>query len=179
LDLIGEMVSMGGGSPVAAVARSARQILIDWANKQDGWVRALTAEVLATRRELASPALERVRTLYLAEKQLSDDPIPLVPPLADDGSQEIAAEALRLLSIKDCRAVNALADSQEINFNARMTVLFGENASGKTGYVRVLKRLAGVRSAEEVLPDIHRPSLPAEPQAAIRYALGTVENDFE
>jgi hypothetical protein len=73
--------------------------------------------------------------------------------------------------------VNALAENQEIVFHPRMTVLFGENATGKTGYVRVLKRLANVRSAETIIPDIHRPSSTGTPHAVVRYAIGDEEQE--
>ena len=37
--------------------RTARSVLVEWANEQDAWVRAIVGEVLATRRELAAAAL--------------------------------------------------------------------------------------------------------------------------
>jgi hypothetical protein len=57
-------------------------------------------------------------------------------------------------------------DGQEIAFNDRMTVVYGENASGKTEYARVLKQAAGVRSAARVLPDVYTSS-PGKPTAFI------------
>ena len=64
------------------------------------------------------------------------------------------------------RNVNRLVDGQEIAFNDRMTVVYGENASGKTEYARVLKQAAGVRSAARVLPDVYTSS-PGKPTAFI------------
>lgn len=52
-----------------------------------------------------------------------------------------------------------------------MTVLFGENASGKSGYVRILKRLADVRSAEPIVADIYSGGA-GSPSAEIEYVLG-------
>lgn len=152
--------------------RSARQRLIEWANQQDGWVRSTVAEVISTRRDLSAEALSAVRDAYLVEKQLSRGETPEVPLLGDDGTNGDAAEVLRLSGLRECDGVNALATGQEITFNPRMTVLFGENAAGKTGYVRVLKLLANVRSAEAIIPDIHRPSAKTTPEAIIRYRLG-------
>jgi hypothetical protein len=59
-----------------------------------------------------------------------------------------------------------------------MTVLFGENAAGKTGYVRILKLLANVRSAEKIIPDIHRPTARATPAAIIDFTLGETPDDL-
>lgn len=160
------------------LTRSARELLIDWANQQDGWVRAIVGEVVSTRRELSPASLEAVKARYLAEKQLADEHGSEVPPLGDSRDAADAGEALRLVALSECSGVNALAEDQEIAFNPRMTVLFGENATGKTGYVRVLKRLANVRSAETIIPDIYRPSRTGAPHAVVRYAIGDDEQEI-
>lgn len=151
---------------------SARQRLIEWANQQDGWARSIVAEVISTRREVSSETLNAVRDAYLVEKQLSEADTVQVPLLGDDGSNGNRTEALILNGLRDCDGVNALAPKQSIAFNSRMTVLFDENAAGKTGYVRILKVLANVRSAERIIPDIHRPSAATTPEAVIEYTLG-------
>ena len=68
--------------------------------------------------------------------------------------------------------MNALSTDQEIVFNPRMTVLFGENGTGKTGYVRVLKRIASVRTSEPILPNIHKETGAPPPEAIVEYRLG-------
>jgi hypothetical protein len=153
--------------------------LVEWANQQDGWVRAIVAEVLATRRPLPAASIEVIKDRYLAEKQLSDRDVELVPPLGGDGGDPSVVEPLRLTSLRECTGVNALAEGQEIVFNPRLTILFGENAAGKTGYVRVLKRLANVRSAEEIISDIHRPRSAATPTATVRYTTGDEPHELD
>ena len=158
--------------------RSARDILVEWANHQDAWVRAIVGEVLSARREVPAASVEQAKNMYLVEKQLLTGQVADIPPLGEDIDSDGAAQPLHLVSVRDCHDVNALAADQEIVFNPRMTVLFGENASGKTGYVRVLKRLANVRSAEPIIPDIHRASSAGSPRAQIRYALGDQEEEL-
>ena len=169
----------GPGTPLGATGptptdqtRSAREVLVEWANHQDGWVRTIVSEVLATRRELSETSLLEIKGQYLLEKQLVDGPAPTVPPLSDCGVSGEVCDDLRLVSLTQCRGVNALAPGQAIVFSPVMTILFGENATGKTGYVRLLKRLASVRSAETIIPDIHRQSPPVAPHAVVAYELG-------
>jgi hypothetical protein len=158
--------------------RSARDLLVEWANNQDGWVRAIVGEALVSRRELSAEVLDRVKELFLIEKQLADGE-PIDPqPLGDVEGSEDPRQDLRLLSLRECRGVNALAEDQAVDFNPRMTILFGENATGKTGYVRVFKSVANVRSAEKIIPDIHRATPPPEPEAVLRYALGDAEHEL-
>jgi recombinational DNA repair ATPase RecF len=162
-----------------ATPRSARDLLVDWANRQDHWVRAIVGEALLSRRDLASTAITRITESFLTEKQLADgDPIE-VPLLGDEGGTQATSQALSLISLRNCRGVNALAEDQAIEFNDKMTILFGENATGKTGYVRVLKRVANVRSAEQIIPDIHRATQAPDLQAILRYAVDGDEADLE
>lgn len=159
--------------------RSARQRLVEWANQQDGWVRSIVAEVLVSRRPISEEALAVVRDQYLVEKQLAEGHAAPAAVLGDDGATGDATDPLTVTSLRECDGVNALAASQEITFNPRMTVLFGENAAGKTGYVRVLKLLANVRSAEPIIADIHRPSAPSTPQATVGFTLGSTGDEVE
>lgn len=65
-----------------------------------------------------------------------------------------AAEPISLVSIKNPTAINALAPQQELIFEpSGLTVIYGDNGSGKSGYVRVLKHAC--RSRDEKFA-IHR-----------------------
>ena len=60
-----------------------------------------------------------------------------------------------LLSIRDIQNVNRLAPSQTIKFSPQgITVIYGGNGAGKSGYARVLKRACGARDlSEDVRPN--------------------------
>lgn len=66
----------------AETPRSGIQILIEWANEQDHWVRSIVSEVIAARRHLPEKSIEAAYALLLAEKGLSRDAAPNVPPLS-------------------------------------------------------------------------------------------------
>jgi hypothetical protein len=155
----------------AAPPPTARKLLIDWANAQDHWVRSIVGEVLVARSDLSDQTVDAVYAAFLAEKHLSDEAPPVVPPLSVGDTAEEAPEELRFSSVSSVGGVNALAAGQTITFNPRLTLLFGENAAGKTGYVRMLKRLASVRAAEPILGNILQPGSAAKPRATIEYVL--------
>ena len=156
---------------------SARQRLIDWANDQDAWVRAIVHEILATGQELPDDAIADLYAVLLAEKQLSKEAMPAVPALTLGSGVAESRDALQVLRLGDVQNVNALAAGQAIEFNPRLTVLFGENASGKSGYVRILKKLAAVRSEEDVLPNIRAAGTAGSPNAKVKYALGAEQKE--
>ncbi len=162
---------MPNPADVTKASTNARTLIVGWANEQDNWVRSIVHEVLATRQEASEEALDEAFATCLSEKDLSDKPLTPTPALSLDQESQEKSQSLRLVSLKGVKNVNRLATDQEITFNPSMTVLYGENATGKSGYVRILKKVAAVRSAEEVLPDIHATSTPKPPQAALTFTL--------
>jgi hypothetical protein len=151
---------------------TARSLLIDWTNKQDHWIRALVSEVIETRAEVSEERAKWFYDLFLREKELRDgDPVD-VPELSHGQSEATAGDTLTLQFLDSVQNVNALARQQRIDFNPHLTVVFGENAAGKTGYVRILKRIAAVRTAEPILPDVGKINALGKPGARIGFTLG-------
>lgn len=151
---------------------SARKLLVDWANQQDGWVRRIAGEVLLTRQPVTDAVLEETFEAYLVEKGLADgDPVDQ-PRIVLDETTSVEAAGFTIDKLEDIEGVNALAPNQTIEFNAGLTILFGENGAGKTGYARVLKQLAAVRTAEPILPNVHDTTAPKDLKATITYSPG-------
>lgn len=163
-------VNLGDATP--------RRLLVDWANGQDAWVRQITAETILSRQAPSDALLDAAYTTFLAEKGLGDGEAPEVPKLelvATDAAEE---ETLELVSLASIEGVNALAADQELGFDPELTVLFGQNGSGKTGYARILKRISAVRTAEDILPNAHTAYLdsPPSPSATIQYRLSGTDS---
>ena len=153
-------------------------LLVDWANEQDHWVRALAGAVLESRRALNANVTDELYEVLLNEKNLVEGRSITVAPLERDLEAGAAEQSLRLTRLSEIANVNALATDQEIVFNPRMTVLYGENGTGKTGYVRVLKQLASVRTAEPILPNISQAGAGDDPHGSLSYELGDESKSF-
>ncbi|HEY7934855.1 MAG TPA: hypothetical protein VID48_13625 [Solirubrobacteraceae bacterium] len=158
---------------------SARQLLVGWANEQDGWVRELVGEVLTRREVIKDEGLERVFTRFLAENKLSEEEAQTVPWIERGAEADQWEAELKLNVLSDVQSVNALAGSQTIEFNPSLTVFFGENGSGKTGYTRILKRLSGSRTVAPILPNVYKPGNGNWPQVKISYALAGEQRVLE
>lgn len=154
---------------------SPQSILAEWANKQDNWVRGIVREVLSTHRGISQNQAEAFYELFLVEKRLKDGEVTSFPVIGTEAVGEDGEPALSLVRLENVENVNALAPGQRIDFNAGVTVVFGENATGKTGYVRILKRMASVRSAEEILPNLSGGGASPAPRASVVYLLGDQE----
>lgn len=84
------------------------------------------------------------------------------------------AGAVALKSLGHTQNVNALADDQTLQFaETGLTIVYGDNGSGKSGYGRVLKRACRARDQEDILPNAY--STPSgNASARIKYFVGGV-----
>ncbi|MGU3358107.1 AAA family ATPase [Microbacterium sp. M4A5_1d] len=155
-----------------------RRLLVEWANGQDAWVRQVTAETIFSRQAPSDALLDAAYGTFLAEKGLGDGEAPEIPKLELDTADVAEEEALELVSLTGIQSVNALAADQELEFDPNLTVLFGQNGSGKTGYARILKRISAVRTAEDILPNAHTAhfATPPSPGATIQYRLSDLDS---
>lgn len=68
-----------------------------------------------------------------------------------------AATTLRLCSIGDVEGVNALAPKRQLEFGrSNITIVYGNNGSGKSGYVRLLKHVCGAREMGSLYRNVYK-----------------------
>lgn len=165
--------SLAGAEGDGSQPVDARAMLAEWANEQDDWVRETAAQVLSSSRELSDAQLDQIVERFLIEKGFEEKPdgFQATPKLALAESAAATEDVLELSKLSDVAGVNALAASQVLEFDSNLTVLFGQNGAGKTGYSRVLKRVAAVRTAEDILPNAHASEASPSPCASIEYLI--------
>ena len=75
--------------------------------------------------------------------------------------------AVQLRAMRDVINVNALPEEQRLTFLTRgVTIVYGDNGSGKSGYVRILKHACRARGPDErILKNIY--TAPPGPQQAV------------
>ena len=169
--------------PPQAAQMSGLALLTEWANGQDHWLRKLVGEVIETRDKLSD---ERIAGLYdclCREKEIvSGDPC-VVEMLSAEGFDIPTQATVQLNSLQHIENVNAIAENQEIKFHERMTICYGENASGKTGYVRIIKNAAWrttmASPVDPVLSNIYRNRGKEIPQAKFKFTVGGQESAIE
>lgn len=114
-----------------------------------------------------------------ALRRLTDickDPTRPAEPLSADhvSAPDGGMPPVRLQSLRDVQNINALAEGQRLNFLLDgVTIVYGDNGSGKSDYVRIPKRACRARGPDEqILKNIY--TAPAGPQQAdIDFTAGT------
>jgi hypothetical protein len=78
-----------------------------------------------------------------------------------------------MCSLADVEHVNMLASGQTLSFAIDgITLVYGDNGSGKSGYCRIVKKLCGARGVEKVLGNVFADGTGRPPaKATVRYAI--------
>ena len=141
-------------------------ILVQWANEQEPWVRALVAAVLEKQGPVENSDIDKSFEILLRTNHLSDDAASVDEPLlAEDALSAAEDVPMAINRLRDVVGVNALAADQTVEFGDNLTILFGQNGSGKTGYARIIKRAAKARSHEDILGNVASDAASPKPKA--------------
>ena len=142
------------------------QELLSWSTGLPSWQQDALRRLL-TQGELSKEDIaelgELAKAPYFGVHKGFESVPPSVSDIPADGPE---APAVSLLSISNIQAVNALARGP-IRFQSNgLTVVYGENASGKTGVARILKKTCRARDAGgAILSSVFEPD-PGQPASA-------------
>lgn len=131
------------------------QELADWSRQLASWQRYILSGA-ANHTRLTAAQIEVAYTLFQSEHgllELEEPPEMEVPPLA--GRPPATADQLSLTGVDNIRGVNALPDNALLKFGPALTVVYGRNGAGKTGYARLLANACFSRQRPPILPDIY------------------------
>jgi len=132
---------------------------------------------------LTDDRMNNAYRLFLRNKKLDigDEELPAVP---NSVTGRAAAEGTPLIlqAVKSLKNVNAIPDVSHVTFGPQLTVVYGHNGAGKSGFSRVLSCACFSRSTSKIIRNIYdddAPTSPATAQFVInRGNEGDVEIDF-
>jgi hypothetical protein len=148
------------------------QEIIEWSRGRPAWQRdALRRLVLNG--ELSDDDIRALTDICKSARGLAEQQ--QVAFLTDSDVPDImtGAAPISLVSIFHRRGVNALAEDQTLKFAPSLTVVYGDNAAGKTGYIRILKSACRARRQEKILGNVVSGTAPFAPTVSIKYKVGT------
>ncbi|WP_133648517.1 AAA family ATPase [Paraburkholderia flava] len=160
---------------------SILQELLAWTQGLPAWQSDAVARLLAKQTLTADDQDDLFALLKLAHG-ISDPKNRKPKPLTADqipASVNVTTH-VELRAMKNLRHVNAIAENQHLPFSAAgMTVIYGDNGSGKSGYSRVLKRACRARDqTEAIYPNANLPAGKAgTPEATFEIAVDGAAKD--
>jgi hypothetical protein len=130
--------------------------LWEWAENNGEWSKLLISKIVQTEDDLISTDGQLVFEYFLQSIKLHTGLTPLktIKPNYSPTNKKIELETL-----SNIQGVNRLARNQSIQFSENLTVIFGENGTGKTGYGRILKNLGySYDNVNNIISDIYSTS---------------------
>lgn len=133
------------------------QEIQEWSKQLENWQRFALLQLL--RGNNIDDSIKTIYEEFKIDKGLSQSPDDR--KTYDLGSSFVPQavkqpEPVILREICNSKGVNALVEGQVLKFGPKLTVIYGPNASGKSGYARILKAACFTRSEDiEILGNVH------------------------
>jgi hypothetical protein len=146
--------------------------ILEWSTDRPGWQRDALRR-LVTVGELSAEDIGALTSICKSKQGLAQQSD--ISPLTEDHiPAKVAGDApVSLTSIFHHRGVNALAQDQTLRFGRHLTIVYGDNGAGKTGYIRILKSACRARSREQILGNVTAGTAPLAPIVSIKYCVGS------
>lgn len=159
----------------AAAPKTVLETILDWSADRPFWQRDALRRIVAKGRLDAADIGELITLCKQGRGQKSPGPKAVALSKADLPANPSAGQAIALISVTDVNAVNNLAAGQTLTLEQNgLTVIYGDNGAGKSGYARILKRACRARHAGKIEPNVYaqQTGLPAKASATITFSVG-------
>lgn len=158
--------------------KGARAEISSWIASQPRWIRE-AARRITSQDALGDEDIEDLTDLCISDASADSEEGPEGAAAVAESPREAEPTRVALLSIGQVRNVNRLAPDQTLAFEpVGLTVIYGDNAAGKSGYVRVLKNVCRARHVADVLPNVLEPE-GGTPSATVTYVVDDYEKEVK
>ncbi|HGE2318757.1 TPA: AAA family ATPase [Pseudomonas aeruginosa] len=142
--------------------------ILNWSRDRPAWQRDALRR-LVEKGELTEDDIAALTEICKAAHGLAEAQGGVPLDTAHLPNRNAAQGAVALESIFHHEGVNALAQDQTLKFGPRLTVVYGDNGAGKTGYTRILKTACRARGREQILGNVVAGAAPPRQVVAIKY----------
>jgi hypothetical protein len=155
--------------PSTLSTQAINQDILRWLETRPTWQRNLFQRIVRNI-TIDDRYIERLVDSLVANKDADLENPPLtINELPQGGDTK---ESIAICSVGNLQGINALLGGQTLQFSPiGMTIVYGDNGSGKSGYARLLKRIVAARHHEEILSNVFTNERCAQ-SAQINYRYG-------
>jgi hypothetical protein len=146
--------------------------ILEWSKERPGWQRDALRRLFSAG-EITPKEIDDLVQLAKAARGLTKHLAPQVLTKEHLATKGAGGEAVSLVSLTHHRGANALAAEQTVTFGSHLTIVYGQNAAGKSGYARILKQACRSRVTEKILANVLSGTAPATLRATIRFREGS------
>jgi energy-coupling factor transporter ATP-binding protein EcfA2 len=148
------------------------QAILEWSKDRPLWQRDALRRLILNG-DLSEGDIAELTSICKATQGLIEQQKSLTLSSEHIPEHTTNSEPVSLVSIFHHRGVNALAENQTLKLAPKLTVVYGDNGAGKTGYIRILKEACRARGKEQILGNVISGQTPLSPSVSIKYKVGT------
>lgn len=160
--------------------KTVLEIVLEWSVDRPAWQRDALRRIIARGRLSKDDFDELVGLCKIGRGAPAGElkSVPLekthLPANPDQG------ESVTLISLADVSGANNLAPAQTLAFEpGGITVIYGDNGAGKSGYARILKRACRARHAGRIEANVYDDQAPKTASATMTFRVGGAEQPAE
>ena len=106
-----------------------------------------------------------------AKEQELHTPVIPIERILSHHKENANEDIVRISSIGKIKGINQLSPREPLNFSDNLSVIYGLNGSGKSGYVRILQHITG-KPKLDLIPNIYKDISKEEQRCVIEYKKG-------
>lgn len=149
---------------------SVEEEIASWFNSRPVWLKSLARRIL-DEGEVSPEFLEKLISDLIANNRRTAFPKFTASELPASSN---AGARVELVKVGDLMNVNALADGGTLSFGEEgLTIIYGDNGTGKSGFARLIKDVVGARHKQEILPHAFSPEGSKEQHATITFRINS------
>lgn len=116
---------------------------------------------------LTEERIEEAYRLFLRDRGLDKgvEELPLIPNSVT-GRATAEGTPLKLQALKSPQNVNAIPEVSQVTFGPQLTIIYGHNGAGKSGFARLLSSACFSRSSPQIIHNIYDEDAPDAPATA-------------
>ncbi|MEQ8393531.1 MAG: hypothetical protein RIB30_21285, partial [Thalassospira sp.] len=130
--------------------------LNDWGSSLESWQYFIVSHAVRDG-TLTEERVNEAYRLFLRHNKLDagDEALPSLPDSVTGRAKSSDIRPLVLQEMRALKNVNAIPETSSLTFGASLTVVYGHNGAGKSGFARMLSAACFNRSDIKILPNIY------------------------
>lgn len=170
------------------MAAELHALILKYVKTLPAWQKILASVALEIKKPIqpSDPIIEVAQKRFLQDFDLiedrtlpGDDVINALDSLDVRPASEVQIKP-RMLSVSNCKNINALVADSHVTFSPKLTVVYGDNGSGKSGYARLLNSVFHSRGDSKILPNILKPKdQQGVPEAEFEFDISGVKQSIK
>lgn len=144
--------------------------ITDWLKTLKGWQIELAYRILT--KKIKETDIDDIVTMVKSNASFENKDFPNFVNLENE-------KKIKLLSIESILNIERLAPRNSLKFekDKNLTVIYGSNGSGKSGYTKIIKKFSGKPRAKDLKPNVFSPN--PNGKCVIKYSIDNVEQAIE